>query len=209
MPLSRGIVGGIVLAALALVTAYVILASTAGAGPSRANPVYALPSVTQTPLQATPSAPAATPAVSSSVPSSVPPLGGQPPTAPSSAGTTAADTALQRWYDSSGHPLMHELEALVDQIQADINTRDLDGLGEDCTALGDLSDEARSARPPGTETQIAADWDDAADLAAAAAGDCLTAIESDDEQLLRSALEQARLALVYAHRAIAAVEEAI
>lgn len=208
VPLSRGIVGGLALAALALLTAYIVLASTAGAGPSRADQVYAPPSISQPPRPATAGGPASAPSASS-VLTSIPPLGGEPPAATARADTPAADTALQQWYATSGQALVNELEALIDQIRTDIDAGDLDALGADCAALGELSDDARSARPPGTETQIAADWDDAADWAAAAADDCLTAIESGDEQLLRSALEQARLALVYARRAIAAVEEAV
>lgn len=208
VPLSRGVVGGIVLAALALVTGYVVLASTAGAGPSRADQVYTRPSISQTLPGTTAGTPVSTPPPSS-VLASIPPLGEDQPTDPVRADTPPADSGLQQWYDASGRPLVDELEALIDQIRTDIDQRALDRLAADCAALDDLSDEARSARPPGSETQIAADWDDAADWAAAAADDCVTAIGSGDEQLLRSALEQARRALVYAQEAIEAVENAV
>lgn len=193
-PVSPGVPAALALAGLVLVTAYVVFASSAGAGTTRAG--HVLPSIDAGPT--VPGPPTAGP--TSAVPVRVVP----PATAPTDA---ESDAAARLWYDTSGRPLVRQLAALVDVAKGNIDARDLDALTLTCAVVGDLADDARSARPPPGQTEIVSRWDDAADLASSASVDCVAGAVAADSQLVRDAIANMRRAIVQARAAFAAVAD--
>ena len=200
---SARVVVGVIVVTIVLLTGYLVLGRALGQDPAGPALGYVPPSLGALPTSAPPDETTTTPGATASVPPTPPTPA--PPTTPAPPGA-ATDAALASWLSSTGQPLSAEFEALVVRAQADIEERDLTGLGQECELLGELAGDIEDSPPPGSATDVATAWDQAAGFAAGAAADCASAIQTESLELLSSAFDQARSAAAYLAVAITTAE---
>ena len=202
---SARVVVGVIVVTVVLLTGYLVLGRALGRDPAGPTLDYVPPSLGAMPTSSPPVEASNTPGATASVPPAPPTPAA--PTTPAPSGAT--DAALASWLSSAGRPLSAELDALVVRAQAEIDERDLIGLGEECAALGALAGDIANSPPPESATDVVAAWDQAARFAAGAAADCDSAIQTESPELLSSAFDQVRAAAAYVAVAITAAEAAV